>query len=113
MRGEIPVAITLLLKRDSGYADRIRQYRVLLDGTEIGRINDGEEKRFAISPGQHDLAVKIDWCRTDPHEFSAVDGETVTFDCGSNLRGIYLVSGLYYALFARSKYLWLKPAVRS
>ena len=38
------MAITILLKRDSGYADRFRQYRDLLDGLEVGRIRNGEEK---------------------------------------------------------------------
>jgi hypothetical protein len=105
------MATTLVLKRDSGYADRIRQYRVLLDDQEIGQIGDGEEKRFDVPSGQHALAVKIDWCCTPSCSFSARDGDTVIFECGSNLRGAFLGAALYYGLFARSQYLWLRPAL--
>jgi hypothetical protein len=101
---------TLSLVRDSGYADRIRDYRVLIDGLEIGRIANGEERSFDIAPGQHQLSVKIDWCRTDPIEFVAVVDQSSRFQCGSNLRGIRVAFALYYALFAPKKYLWLKAA---
>ena len=103
------MATTLTINRDSGYADRVRQYRVLLDGSEIGRIGNGETKSFEIVPGQHRLAITVDWCATDAINLLAVQGQTTTFKCGSNLRGANLVFALYYGLFARSKYLWLRP----
>jgi hypothetical protein len=97
---------TLSLDRDSGYADRVRDYRVLVDGLEIGRIANGEQRSFEIDPGPHELSVKVDWCRTDPIPFVAVKDLASRFQCGSNLRGIRLVFALYYARFARRKYLW-------
>lgn len=101
---------TLSLGRDSGYADRVREYRVLIDGIEIGRIGNGEEKSFDIDPGPHRLSVKIDWCRTDPIAFVAVKDQASRFQCGSNLRGIRVAFALYYALFAPKRYLWLQAA---
>ena len=100
---------TVTLNRDSGYADRVRDYRVLLDGSEIGRIANGETESFEIVPGQHRLAIKVDWCATDAINFLAVQDQITTFNCGSNLRGANLIFALYYVLFARSKYLWLRP----
>jgi hypothetical protein len=32
----------IALSRGSGYADRLRAYRVMLDGVEVGRIRNGE-----------------------------------------------------------------------
>jgi hypothetical protein len=107
--GGMTVATTISLNRDSGYADRRREYRVLLDGLEIGRIGNGERKIFEVIPGQHRLAIRIDWCATDAISFLAVQDQIAKFNCGSNLRGANLVFALYYALLARSKYLWLRP----
>lgn len=104
------MATTVTLKRDSGYVDRLRDYRVLLDGTEIGRIGNGATKSFEIPPGRHRLSVKIDWCASDEIEFQAVQDRTIAFNCSSPLRGAKPLFVLYYVLFARRKYLCLRPA---
>lgn len=106
------MATTITLNRDSGYTDRLRDYRVLLDGSEIGRIGNGETRSFEIPPGQHRLSVKVDWCASDEIEFLAVQDQTTTFNCGSPLRGAKLIFALYYVLFARRKYLCLRPVSR-
>jgi len=56
------MSASITLSRGTGYADRLRSYRVMLDGKEIGRIGNGETKSFPVGPGQHELVVKIDWC---------------------------------------------------
>jgi hypothetical protein len=101
---------TLALKRDSGFADRLRQYRVILDGLEIGRIGNGEEKHFDISSGQHQLMIKVDWGRSNAVSLVAVDGQSALFNCGSNLRGMRLLLAIYYATFGFRNYLWLRAA---
>jgi hypothetical protein len=103
------MATGIKLSRDAGYADRLRAYRVLVDGVEIGRIGNGETKSFETVTGRHQLAIRIDWCTTGAIDFLAVQDQIATFHCGSNLRGAKLLLGIYYALFARSKYLWLRP----
>ena len=104
------MATSISVSRDSGYADRLRVYRVLLDGIEIGRVGNGETKSFDVKPGQHHLALKIDWGSSNAIDFGIANDQSVKFMCGSNLRGFRLAIGLYYAIFARSKYLWLKVA---
>lgn len=102
------MSTAISLKRDSGYADRLRKYRVLVDGQEIGRIGDSEEKTFQIAPGQHQLIVRLDWAKTPAVSFEAMQDQTAKFSCGSNLRGMRLILALYYVVFAPSKYLWLR-----
>ena len=99
---------SLTIKRDSGYADRLRRYRVLVDGSEIGKIGNGETKTFQVAPGKHELLLKIDWCRSKPIEFLASEGASVTFLAKSNLRGLKLVAALWYALFAWNSWLVLE-----
>jgi hypothetical protein len=98
----------IAISRDSGYADRLRQYRVMCDGAEIGRISNGESAEFPASPGAHSLVLKVDWCSSNEVRFSIGTGQVLRFGCGSSLRGLRLFLAIYYVLFARERYLWLR-----
>ena len=105
---EVSMPTTISVSRDSGYADRLRDYRVPLDGAEIGRLGNGAAKTFEISSGQHQLMIKVDWGRSNLFAFDIGEGQSARFLCGSNLRGWRIVLALYYATFGFRKYLWLK-----
>ena len=85
----------ITISRDSGYADRIRSYKVAVDGAEIGTIGNGESKTFSIQPGPHKLVLKIDWCSTNTVSFDLPSEGSVNFECGSNLRGAALAGDTY------------------
>ncbi len=95
------------ITRDQGYADKGRAYVVLLDGKELGRLNDGESKKFSVAPGAHRLALKIDWCGSNEVEFNLRDQQTLKFEARSNLRGSRLFLAGLYVFFAPKKYLAL------
>jgi hypothetical protein len=99
---------TISVSRDSGYADRVRDYRVVLDGTEIGRIGNGGQKSIEVAAGHHQLMMKVDWCRSDIVSFEIGQDQTAQFQCGSSLRGWRLILTLYYATFGFRNYLWLR-----
>ncbi len=98
---------SLKIIRDSGYADRTRAYVIILDGKNVGELRNGETKEFPVSPGQHDLSLKIDWCGSETCQFTVTEGETLAFRATSNLRGAKLLLSLWYVLFARNSYLQL------
>jgi len=100
--------VSLTIVRDSGYADRIRKYKVVVDGAVVGHISNGETKEFPVSPGHHYLCMKIDWCGSKPVEFTATERDTVTFRARSNLRGFKLFSALWRVLFDRDSYILLE-----
>lgn len=99
---------TISVSRDSGYADRLRDYRVLLDGAEIGRLGNGTAKNFEIPSGQHQLMIKVDWGRSNIVVFDFGDSQSARFLCGSNLRGWRLALAIYYMSFGFRNYLWLR-----
>ena len=98
----------LTVVRDSGYADRLRAYKIVLDGAVIGTIRNGDTKTFPVLPGKHSLSLKIDWCGSKPVSFVGSDGDTLTFDAKSNLRGAKLLGALWYPLFAWNSWLLLE-----
>ncbi|MEB3343631.1 hypothetical protein [Okeania sp.] len=97
----------LKLKRDSGSVDLLRAYKVVLDGNIIGYIKNGEEREFDIAEGNHDLFLKIDWCRSNVLSFKD-NANTVNFECGSSCRGWKAFLVIIYIIFLPNKYLWLK-----
>lgn len=99
---------SLTIVRDSGYADRLRKYHVIVDGDVVGQILNGETKEFPVSPGHHKLWLKIDCCGSKPLEFTASDGEPLKFRAKSNLRGVKLFGTLWYTLFDRNSYILLE-----
>ena len=98
----------LIVVRDSGYADRLRAYTIVLDGVVIGTIRNGETKTFPIVPGPHSISLKIDWCGSKPVRFAAADGDSVAFDAKSNLRGLKIMSALWRSVFAWNSWLLLE-----
>ncbi len=79
MDGEAYVEV----KRDANlWRDRIRAYRIFLDGVEAGRVRRGATYRLAVPPGPHRLRMAIDWCRSREVGFTVQSGETARFRCG-------------------------------
>jgi hypothetical protein len=99
---------TLKVTRDSGYADRLRAYAIMLDGKKIGELKNGESKNFSISTGPHALTMKIDWCGSETIKFSAAEDESLLFSVSSNLRGVKVFLAIWYVLFDRSSYLQIE-----
>ncbi len=99
---------TIKLRRDSGYADRLRAYHIVLDGEKVMKISNGESVEISVQPGRHELFLKIDWCRSNKIDFVISEGETKVFDGGSSLRGIKLLLAIVYITFLRNSYLWLR-----
>ncbi|MTI96927.1 MAG: hypothetical protein FH749_15905 [Firmicutes bacterium] len=99
------------IKRDSGFVDRVRAYKVVLNDEVVGTISNGQQIELNVPPGRHRLNLKIDWCRSNIVEFEMSE-HPINFECGSNLRGAKFLLPfieIYYITFGRNKYLWLRP----
>lgn len=98
----------LLVTRDKVYADRSRDYRIIVDDKEIGKIGCGETKKFQIEAGEHTIQAKIDWCRTEKISFNT-DQMQPRFSVKSNLGGWKVFLALFY-LFQPSKWIVLSKS---
>ena len=79
MDGEAYVEV----KRDANlWRDRIRDYRIFIDGTEAGRVRHGSTWKLAVPPGPHYIRMAIDWGRSREVGFAVQPGETACFRCG-------------------------------
>jgi hypothetical protein len=72
---------TLEITRHRGWTDKIRKWKVFIDGYELGRIRQGESLSWAIEPGEHELWLKVDWASSQSISFSIKPEETARFEC--------------------------------
>lgn len=61
-----------------------------------------------ITPGNHTIYLKIDWCRSNKLEFNIHGNKTIEFECGPSIKSLNILCGLIYITFMRNKYLWIK-----
>lgn len=95
------------IKRDSGFADRLRAYKVVLDGEVIGEISNDQQIELDAAPGKHQIQLKIDWCTSNRVDFEK-DQDIVEFECGSSMRGFKILLSILYVTILRNQYMWLK-----
>jgi hypothetical protein len=64
----------------SGWADRLRAYKIVIDGEVAGTVRAGRERSFALSPGRHEVAAKVDWASSAPLQVELAEDD-VTLEC--------------------------------
>ena len=96
-----------ITRKAGGWVDRARKYKVLVDGEERAEIGAGDSKVIPVSPGTHEVSMKIDWARSEAVTVDVADGNDATLYCEPNANP---VSVLYYVSFGRKNYIGLRTA---
>jgi hypothetical protein len=96
--------------RSNEYANRLRDIKIFLDGTELGKIGNAQTKDFEVMSGDHMLQAKIDWCSSNKVTFSISDNEIISFNMDSFAKhnSIGILATIYYITFGANRYLNLK-----
>ncbi|MCK8826767.1 hypothetical protein MWH25_03280 [Natroniella acetigena] len=94
------------LLRTSQAVNSGRNYEIYLDGEQEGKIADGEEEIIEITPGKHEIYVKIDWCKSKKITLNLEKDEEVKLLCGSKLVGWKQWLTLFY-LCSTDKFVYL------
>jgi hypothetical protein len=74
-------ALIALSRRNVPWRDRLRSYRVILDGTQVAKIKRGQAIELPVAAGRHDLLLEIDWCSSPTVIVDAQPGEVIRFSC--------------------------------
>ena len=97
----------LLRRRDGTWQGLLRSYTVLVDGETAGKVAYDSEISLPVSPGTHQVRMKIDWCGSPTLSVSVGAGETKVVECGANGSPW---TALYYVVWKAQQYLWVKEA---
>lgn len=104
----LPTMGILRIVRTSAYADKLRAYKILVDGTTVGEISEEQTLDFPVNACEHEVTVQLGWCSSNTIRFLAVPGKTVSLEAASNLQGQGGLQSLVTAVLHRSEYLILK-----
>jgi hypothetical protein len=93
----VPLSATIVLRRErGGYRDFLRSYQVMVDGKMAAKIKRGQTLTLPIPAGQHEIFLRIDWCRSPSVEVDAQPGQVIEMSCepaGSATEGLGAVLG--------------------
>lgn len=98
---------TIVLSRPKAYRDRIRAYKVKVDGERLGRIKHGSEESFEIAPGKHSVRCTIDWASSNTVEIDVAPGGTLPMVIQPNGGPL---SAYWQGMIRPNTYLLLEPA---
>ena len=82
----------LKLYREPRYADKIRSYNVVVDGTVVGKIKESQTFEYALQNAEHEIWLTIDWARSNK---MVCDGsKDIDLICRSNVNPFFALLSL-------------------
>jgi hypothetical protein len=91
----------------SRWQDRIRDYKVVVDGRTVAHVGNGEEVAVTVDPGPHTVHMAIDWARSPPLHVHVGAEQTIWLECGPNAKPFL---AMIYAAILFRRWIWLRPA---
>jgi hypothetical protein len=98
-------ALIQLDRAAGGRTDKLRAYKVLLDGVKVARIRRGETRTLEVSPGHHELRLAVDWCRSPIVRLDLMAGQEARLRCWPKANPL---TGLYRATLGWATYIGLE-----
>jgi hypothetical protein len=97
-------ACAIRLVRRSSFSDRLRSYKILVDGKEVGSIANNSTLDLQVPEGPRMIEARIDWGRSRPLTIVATPKQTIEIEV-SNHWGSLL--SLWAISFGSGSYLTL------
>lgn len=69
----------IIISRSSEYVNRLRGYKVILDGEEVGLIKNGKTLELNAEPGIHTIKVTVDWCSSQEISFAIANNDDTQY----------------------------------
>jgi hypothetical protein len=76
---------TLTISRARQFINRLRNYKILVNGEEITQLEHGESKNLVLAAGTYHIKAKIDWVSSEEYEITLAGDELQTLEIGCNI----------------------------
>ena len=90
------------------WRDRLRRYRIEVDGLTVGCLFSGGMLEVPLAPGEHSVQVRIDWSGSPRLSFDLAPDRVASFECREAGSSLPTWKNLRQ-LFSRTKYVDLYP----
>ncbi|HEY3772591.1 MAG TPA: hypothetical protein VGL69_06345 [Solirubrobacteraceae bacterium] len=101
----MPNAQIAIYREPRGFTDRLRSYKILIDGDQVGSIKRGGTVAIEVEAGRHTVQLAIDWARSQTLVVDTVPREEVNVRCWSNANPFLI---LYWATLGSQRYIGLE-----
>ena len=95
------------IERTNEILNRARNYKIFIDGQQVGTIASGETKDFSTTVGKHIINAKIDWCSSPEISIDVKENQTKILKVRGFKNGQWLMPiglGLFVLHFILSKF---------
>jgi hypothetical protein len=96
------VARVTVSRDDKPFPDRLRSYRIVLDGETIARVRSGETVTVPVDAGHRELHLAIDWARSPSIELDLADDDEPIVRCWPNAKALLVP---YFMTFGRCRWI--------
>lgn len=98
---------TVEVTRESSMVGALFSFKVYVDGNLVGKVGNGEKKRFQLPAGLHEIQIKQMWWGSPKESFLLKD--FTKFQCKPKIGIFGVIFGkiAYYMLFKRKKFIVL------
>ena len=87
----------IILNRPAQWQNRMRSYRVLIDGVESGTIRNGSAEEFPLEAGGHRIQCKFAWYSSPEFNLTAEEGRIEYLVVKSGIRYYWPVVAVLFA----------------
>jgi hypothetical protein len=74
-------ATIVISRKHGGWRDRARSYVIMVDSNPVSKIKHGQRVELPVPHGQHELFLRISWCKSPSITFDAQPGAVIEFFC--------------------------------
>jgi len=103
------MAEIIVSRPDERWANRVRSYKIVVDGEVLASLRRGEDATVPVAPGHHKVRAKIDWARSRDIDLDLGENDRAYLICQSAFRPSLIVPrAMLYVTIWRKRYLDLQ-----
>lgn len=87
---------TLRVVRGGGYADRLRQYKIFINGTQAGAIARDATLDLEVQSGALTIEARLDWGRSHPLRIDATPDQRIVIEVLNNWGALLALWGITF-----------------
>lgn len=92
----------ITLRRNRTSSNQLRQFAILVNDKEVGKIGAGQSKQFRLPCGQYQIRIKLDFFKSQPLQLDLNPDDNLLLECGDRapetVREAFTLKGLEKSL---------------
>ncbi|WP_223669793.1 DUF2846 domain-containing protein [Kangiella shandongensis] len=96
----------LFIKRKPAYFGAARKIKLWINDECVGKLAIGKEQSFELPPGEHQVKVSMDWCKSKACQITIIEQQSVKLEIETQ----FFLLAMLSTFFRPSALFTLQPA---